>query len=135
MKKLDKKDIDIMWELFNNSRQPISKIARSVKFPKETVKYRISQLEKHGVINKYYAIANASKINLAFYDVYVKLQGIPPKYEQECIQKLKDHPLTAWLISTSGRFSVHTTFLVASADQFVSCFHFFRDLFSKYSTA
>src|SRR3989338_245724 len=110
-KNIDKRDIAILWELFNNSRQPITKIAQKVKMPKETVKYRVEQLMESGVLNKTYAIVNSAKFGLTFYEVYVKLQGLLPEEEAKCIQALKDHPLVCWLITTTGQYSIAAVFL------------------------
>ena len=131
-KKLDKKDISIMWELFQNSRIPISKIARKVKVPKETVKYRIEQLIKQGVIKNYHTIADYSKFGFIFYEVFVKLQGIPLNYEEDCFNKLCKYHYLAWLVSTSGRFSFISCFLVKTPMQFYESYSFIRELFKDY---
>jgi DNA-binding Lrp family transcriptional regulator len=43
---MDEKDKLILFELLQDCRQPISKIAKAVKLPQQTVSYRISKLEK-----------------------------------------------------------------------------------------
>ena len=132
IKKLDKKDILIMWELFQNSRIPVSKIAKKVKIPKETIKYRIEQLIKEGIIKKYHTIADYSKFGFVFYEVFVKLQGIYSDYEKKCFNKLCKDPYLAWLVSTSGRFSFICCFLVKNPIQFYESYSFIRELFKNY---
>lgn len=105
-KKIDKKDIAILLELSKNSRIPLSKIAKIVKIPKTTVKYRIEKLSKRKILNKNYAIIDMTKLGFLFhYEIFVKLQGISEELEKSCLNKLKDHPLVGWLVSTSGRYS------------------------------
>ena len=132
IRNLDNKDILIMWELSKNSRQPIAKIAKKVKVPKETVNYRIEQLVKLGVITKFYAIADSSIFGLSFTETYIKLKGIPKDVEEECIQKLQKHPYMCWLVTTSGRFNLLCTFLTKNRLQFYECYNYIRLLFGDY---
>ncbi len=130
--KIDKKDIDILWELFKNSRLPIVKIANKVSIPKETVKYRMERLVESGFLNKFHVIADAARFGLSFYEIYIKLQGVSPEYEIQCIEKLKAHPFVCWLISTSGRFSFICTFLVKNPAQFYDGYNYIRTIFGSY---
>jgi len=132
-KNIDKRDIAILWELFNNSRQPLTTIAEKVKIPKETVKYRVEQLMKSGVLNKTYAIVNSAKFGLTFYEIYIKLQGIPAGEEKKYIDALKEHPLNCWLITTSGEYKLSTTFLAKKPEQFYECYNYVRSLFGRYA--
>ena len=132
-KKIDKRDIAILWELSNNSRQPLTRIAQKINIPKETVKYRIEQFIKTGFLNKFYAIVNSAKFGFMFYEIYIKLQGIPEEYEKECIRKLEKHPYSCWLISTSGQYSLTAVFLVKNPEQFYECYNYVRSLFKNYA--
>lgn len=132
IRKLDKRDISIMWKLFQNSRTPLSKIAKNVGVPKETVNYRIQQLERRGIIKNYYAITDTSQFGFLFYEIFVKLQGIPAEYEAECLEKLGKHEFVSWLVSTSGRFSFACTILVKNAIQFYEAYSYIKSLFGKY---
>ena len=49
---MDKKDNLILFELLQDYRQPISKIAKAVNLPQQTVSYRIKKLEESKVIKK-----------------------------------------------------------------------------------
>ena len=44
----DEKDNLILFELLQDCRQPISKIASAVKLPQQTVTYRIKKFEREG---------------------------------------------------------------------------------------
>lgn len=52
----------ILFELLQDCRQPLSRIARSVRLPQQTVDYRIKRLEKDGTIKKYTIILSISTI-------------------------------------------------------------------------
>ncbi len=130
--RLDKKDVAILWELYQNARIPVVKVAKNVGIPKETVKYRIEQLEKGGILKKYFAIVNAPILGLRFYETFIKLHGIPEEYLKGCIHKLTDYKHTAWLISTSGAFTLCCTFLVKNPAQFYEACYYVRKMFGKY---
>jgi len=49
---MDEKDKLILFELLQDCRQSVSKIAKSVRLPQQTVDKRIKKLEKSGVIKK-----------------------------------------------------------------------------------
>ena len=50
---LDEADKLILYELLQDCRQPLSKIAKSVKLSQQRVHYRIKKLEEQGIIRKY----------------------------------------------------------------------------------
>src|SRR5690606_4321152 len=102
------------------------------QLPKETVKYRILRLEKAGILKKYYAIANSSKFGLIFYEIYLRLQGMPDQLEKENLEKLSKNPFTCWLITTSGRFNICVTFLIQNHSQFYHCYNYVRSLYKEY---
>lgn len=132
MENLDKKDIGILLELYKNSRMSLAEIGKKLKIPKETVGYRISQLQDKGIINKFYAIVNGSKFGLIFYEVFVKLQGISANYEKKCIEQLSKNPHVCWLVTTSGTYSFICTFLVKTTRQFYEGYDYIKNLFGKY---
>ncbi len=130
--RLDKKDISILWELSQDATLPLVKIAKKVGLPKETVKYRFEQLQKRGVLKKFFAIVNSSALGLRFYETFIKLHGIPPEKLQSSIEKLKAYKYTGWLLSTSGPFTLCCTFLVRTPEQLYEACFYIRSMFGKY---
>ena len=59
--KLDLIDRKILLELDKNCRQPEKHIAKAVGRSRESVKYRIQQLEKKGIIDGYLTTINPNK--------------------------------------------------------------------------
>ena len=53
MADLDLKDRKILYELDFNARQTDSEIAKKVKLSREVVNYRISRLQKNGIIRNF----------------------------------------------------------------------------------
>ena len=130
--RLDKKDISLLWELSQDATLPLVKIAKKVSLPKETAKYRFEQLQKKGILKKFYAIVNSSALGLRFYETFIKLHGIPPEKLQKSIEKLKAYKFTGWLLSTSGPFTLCCTFLVRTPEQFYEACFYVRSMFGKY---
>ena len=52
MEKEMNKDKLILFELLQDCRQPLSKIAKAVRLPQQTVSYRIAKMEKEKIIKK-----------------------------------------------------------------------------------
>lgn len=73
---LDEKDKLILFELLQNCRQPLSKIARSVNLPQQTVSYRIKKLEDNKIIKKYTINVDYTKLGYNRHSLYLDLKGI-----------------------------------------------------------
>ena len=56
MNKIDKKDMKILANLFVNSRQSDSSIAKKVRLSKQVVNYRIKNLIDKGIIKTFRTI-------------------------------------------------------------------------------
>lgn len=63
MKRIDKKDIEIISCLRKNSREKLKKIARTVGLPISTVYDRIRKMEELGVIKSYSCMIDPKKID------------------------------------------------------------------------
>jgi DNA-binding Lrp family transcriptional regulator len=73
---IDEKDKQILFGLLQDCRQPLSKIAASVKLPQQTVSYRIKKLEKEKVIKKYTVDINYPKLGYSRHSLYLDLKTI-----------------------------------------------------------
>ncbi len=73
---MDNKDKLILFELLQDCRQPISRIAKSVKLPQQTVNYRIKRMEKSKAIKKYTANINYPKLGLSRHSIYLDIIGV-----------------------------------------------------------
>ena len=70
----DEKDRLILFELLQDCRQPLSKIAKSVNLPQQTVSYRIKRLEEDKVIKKYTVNIDYSKLGYRRNSLYLDLK-------------------------------------------------------------
>ncbi len=106
MYELDEKEKKILYQLDANSRQPVSVIARKTKLTKDVVNYRIKRLIEEGVIMKFLAVLDNSKLGYTLYKIFLRLQSADKKKEEEIINYLKNHQNAQWVVSTDGMFDI-----------------------------
>jgi len=100
--KIDLKDRKIIKYLENNSRQSYSHIAKKVGLSRESVRYRIKQLEEKGVIQDYKVVIDVSKLNYFNYHIFITLNNPEIDIEKELIKRMKSLPFVRAIIKFSG---------------------------------
>jgi DNA-binding Lrp family transcriptional regulator len=100
--KLDKKDRLIIQQLEENSRQSYAEIGKKVGLRGETVEYRINKLLKSGMVIRMFAEPNLSKLGLKTYRVYLKVENMTDKEEQEMVSYFMNHPKGHWFAEFQG---------------------------------
>ena len=131
MYKLDEKDKKILYQLDVNSRQPVSVIARKTKLTKDVVNYRIKKLLEEGVIMKFLAVFDTSKLGYTLYKIFLRLQNANKKKEEEIIDYLKNHSNVQWVVSTDGMFDILFNVFVKDT---IELDNILNDLQSKYGS-
>jgi len=87
---MDEKDKLILFELLQDCRQPISKIAKTVKLPQQTVSYRIKKLEEEKIIKKYTINLNYPKLGYSRHSLYLDLRSIHALEVNKYLKHLTD---------------------------------------------
>ncbi len=103
---LDLKDRKLLYHLDQNSRQPLSELARKVGLSKEVVYYRINNLVKKGIIKKFYTIIDISKLGFVQYKNYVQFQNLTKEKEEEILTYLTKKSQVFWVATNSGRWDL-----------------------------
>ncbi len=75
---LDEKDSAILAELLKDSRKTTKAIARELDIPRATVHDRIAKLEQRGVVKRYTAVPDYSKLGLGV-TAFILVQFVPEK--------------------------------------------------------
>jgi len=101
--KLDLTDRKILAELDKNCRISNSKLAKIVNKSREAVKYRIQQLEKKGIIEKYITSIDPNKLGYYMFKVYLQLENIP-KERERFYEFLKNQKSIYWMGISDGAF-------------------------------
>jgi DNA-binding Lrp family transcriptional regulator len=108
---MDDKDQLIIFELLQDCRQPISRIAKAVRLPQQTVSYRIKKLEDEKVIKKYTININYPKLGYSRHSLYLDLKSIDAKEVNSYLKHLTDirevsccymlHGISQWKVYVS----------------------------------
>jgi len=112
--KLDKKDWKILYELDRNSRQTYSQLAKKIQLSQEAVRYRINQLTKNKVIQKFFTVIDSSKLGFAYYKILLKLHNSDERKIQSLIDYLYKDKNICWLVSLDGNYDIG--FVVKAGD-------------------
>jgi DNA-binding Lrp family transcriptional regulator len=88
--KVDEKDKLILFELLQDCRQPLSKIAKAVKLPQQTVSYRIKKLEDSKIIKKYTTNINYAKLGLSRHSLYLDVKGVAASDVNKYLKEIED---------------------------------------------
>ena len=103
---LDVKDKKILFELDYNARQSFSEIGKKVGLGKQVVAYRINQMLKAGVIQKFLTIIDTAKLGYTNHKIFLRLQNINRQKEKEIIGYLLNHPYVQWYASADGNYDM-----------------------------
>ncbi len=95
---LSKTDKDILSELVNNARIPITKLANKVKSTISIVRSRIRRMEESGLIIQYRISINLEKLDLEFFKATIHLENQSMKEERKLIELVSRIPNTQYFI-------------------------------------
>lgn len=90
---LDEIDINILKILNKEGRKPLIEIAKQLNVSSDTVRYRINNLKKNGVITGFGVKIDYRKLNNSYHLLFLKLQNMDQKrYTQlESLAKLNEN--------------------------------------------
>src|SRR3989338_10298231 len=117
--KLDLIDRKILAELDKNCRIPNSLLAKKILKSRETVKYRIQQLQKRGIIGKFITSINPNKLGYYMFKVYLKLENISEEREK-FFDELKQNKDIYWMGISDGAFDCVFAILSRSIPEYFS---------------
>ena len=132
MVKLDKKDLQILHELDIDSRQPNSVIARKVKLSEQVVGYRIKRMSEQGIIKKFIAILNPSRLGYTHYKIFLRFQNISVEEEKKFVSYLVNHPSAFWVASSRGRYDLVFSIYAKNIHEFSDKYNEISNLYGKF---
>lgn len=115
---IDVKDRKILYELSRDSRLSAPQIAKRVGLSKDAVIYRIKNLEKCGIIQRFITVVNLKKLNYRTHIVFLEFKKFDINTEKSLVSWLVDFPYTIWVASSSGRWDLIVDIISRDADQF-----------------
>ncbi len=132
MFKVDDIDRMILFELDKNSRRSAKEISKILKLNKDTVAYRIKQLEKNGIIKGHYTVIDYSKVGLLLFRIYLKFQNTTLEVEKEIINYLVSLNNTLTVYRTEGDWDLAIGFLVGNHEEFMLVHDKLKEKYKKY---
>lgn len=102
---MNKKDLQILELMAQNCRIPHTTIAQALTTSKDTIAYRIKNLEKEGWIKQYVLFIDARKLGFTRYHLLMKFDS-SVKSKKEFSEKIASHEFVMWTNSFIGRFDL-----------------------------
>lgn len=127
--KLDKKDRKLLYELDLNSRRTLKELGKKVGLTKNSVMYRIENLKKQGIIKNFHTILDVGKLGYISFRLYLDLQNVTKKKEQEIINFLKSQRIITWIVSVDGEYDLAMLLLVKDIKELTE---FWNNILEKY---
>lgn len=133
MQQLDDVDKKILFELGRNCRRSSKEIAKKLKLKRDTVAYRVKQLEKAGTIKGYYSVIDASKLGYSILiRIYIKFQGTTLELEKDIVNYLLSQKETFTVYKTEGDWDLVTGFFGKSFQSFNDYYFKFKEKYRRY---
>jgi Lrp/AsnC family leucine-responsive transcriptional regulator len=126
--KLDGIDKRILFELERNARIPDVKLAKIVKKSKDTVRYRVKNLEDNKIITGYKTWIDFAKLGYASTTIYFNLLNIPEK-RSKLIDYIKNDKRTYWIGVAEGAWNIGVSYFIKNNEELFAIKH---ELMSKF---
>lgn len=109
---IDKKDLQIMFQLQGDSRAKLIEIAKSCKISAQNVDYRIKNLVSSGFIRSFYYRPNYHKLDYQYYTIRIKLSNRTKENVNKVTNFIRQQPNTFVYLRMIGQwdFSLHIFF-------------------------
>ena len=117
MYKIDKKDRLILNELNYNCRESNTKIGKIIGLSRDSVAYRINNLEKEGIIENYTIEINYEELGYTAFSLAVKLQNISLETEEKIINFLIKNKNVVFIEKTLSKYDLAFIILAKSLEQ------------------
>lgn len=127
---LDKFDKKLLFALDSNARMSYVQLAKQVGLSKDSVKYRIENYLKTGLLDGFYPLINSSKLGYYSFRVYFSFKNALLEEENEIIDYLLKEKNVFYLVSIDGWFDVGFGFFARSISEFQYFLSAFKEKYS-----
>lgn len=117
MYKIDKKDRLILKELNNNCRESNTKIGKIIGLSRDSVAYRINNLEKEGIIENYTIEIDYDILGYSAYSSAIKLQNASQETEEKIINFLIKNKKVVFIEKTLSKYDLAFVILAKSLEE------------------
>lgn len=109
--KIDSKDKQLLDLLYLDSRSSCTQLGKKLKLSSSTVERRLTRLIKEEVITLLFADVDFAKLGLKSYRLYIKLDVLDQKIEQEFLKFFIDYKKTVWGVICQGDYDILLRFI------------------------
>jgi len=109
MADLDSLDRKLLYALDCDSRESYAGLARKLRVPQETVRYRLSRLIQEEIIFRSLAVIDAGKLGNTYYKILLKLHNVNEDKVQHLIGSLIENDAVNWVARMDGLYDVGLT--------------------------
>jgi len=117
-KPVDKTNLKILYYLDLDARTPYSEIGKKLKISDDAVQYRVTQMEKSGIIKGFYTVIDPSVLGFLSCRFFLKFRGTTPQAEKQIIDYFVQHPQYWWVDSIDGFRDLGVAAWLESTDEF-----------------
>lgn len=105
-KPIDAADRKLLYLLDLDSRAHLGTLAKKVRLSREAVRARILRLRQSGILSKSLMVLDIGMLGFSSYKVYIELQRISAKEEEQLVQSLKENGRIAFIARAIGKFDL-----------------------------
>ncbi len=127
---LDALDVKILKALSMDGRESKQEIAKKLSVSFNTVKERMKNLEKRGVIQTYRIFIDLDKIGRAFYKAMITTRGLSEEIEKKMLSFCTWENSVVYLVETVGEWDLELEAEVKDEAEFRKIMSSFRNAFS-----
>ncbi|MFH1401053.1 MAG: AsnC family transcriptional regulator [Nanoarchaeota archaeon] len=116
--KSDEKDRKILTLLLDDSRQPLSEIAKKVQLAKNSVKYRIERMQEQNVLLAFIPVMDISRFGYSYFHLFIDIDERQPDRRDAFFSHLKQHPHVRSVIEYHDRWDLEIVMIAKDIQQF-----------------
>lgn len=104
--KLSKPYLELLAELNNDARQPLSHIARKLGISQQLLGYRMKSLLRRKIVSEFITLINFQALGYTAFKTMIQLSNITGAKYRQIIYYLKKHKAVWWLVECGGRYDL-----------------------------
>lgn len=131
-KNLTQADLNLLAELEDNARQPLSKLANKLRISQQLLNYRLQALKKRKILGGYYTQINFPMLGYTKYRTLVRISNYTQQKAKEIINYLKAHKNVQWIIECGGKWDFLINFIAKNVVQYDNFLRDIRNTFPRH---
>lgn len=129
---LDKVDMKLLSELDENSRKPLSQIAKKLRVNQNTLQFRLKKLTENEIILGFYPSIDLSKLGFMAVRVYFSFVNTSPEEEKTILLELTKSKICTVVAELEANYDVMFMAGVKNISEFYSFWNNFKEKHRKF---